>query len=209
MIFRIMSNKFGLIYKVTNKVNGKMYIGQTTRTLTKRRIEHLCHSKNSSDVFHKALRKYGASSFEWMVLIDNLKSKDLDYAEQQLIQDLSCDAMSKKGYNIRWGGSRGNLSKQSRKKLSDLKRKPKYIKIAMMNLPKNTRGILNGRFKKVNVESLAKDFENSIMSYRELHHKYGLSRPTIIRKVKEYFGDKFAEVRKTREKYLENWKSWK
>lgn len=36
-----------IIYKATNKTNGKYYIGKTTRTLEKRKIEHKAKAKKT------------------------------------------------------------------------------------------------------------------------------------------------------------------
>ena len=60
----------GLIYRATNLVNGKIYIGQTVRTLHKRKLEHLNEAikKESNFIFHKAIRKYENHNFKWEIL---------------------------------------------------------------------------------------------------------------------------------------------
>ena len=55
------------IYKATNKVNGKVYIGKTSAKLSVRKRQHTSdtYSKNSKTVFHSAIRKHGINNFEW------------------------------------------------------------------------------------------------------------------------------------------------
>lgn len=54
----------GIIYKVTNEINDKVYIGQTIRDLEKRKKSHILQSqRGSSYYFHRALVKYGVSTF--------------------------------------------------------------------------------------------------------------------------------------------------
>lgn len=55
----------GVIYKATNLINGKSYIGQTKRDLETRKKEHL---KRKGYTFHSALEKYGIENFEWSIL---------------------------------------------------------------------------------------------------------------------------------------------
>lgn len=52
---------YGIIYKATNLIDGKIYIGQTTRTLEKRRKEHEKPSKHNY-LFQRAIRKYGKAN---------------------------------------------------------------------------------------------------------------------------------------------------
>ena len=56
----------GFIYKITNNVNGKVYIGQTIQTIKERFYQH-CATKCSDSVLnmaiHKAIKKYGKSNF--------------------------------------------------------------------------------------------------------------------------------------------------
>ena len=54
----------GVIYKATNLINGKSYIGQTKRDLDTRKKEHLKHGY----ALHNALVKYGMDNFEWSIL---------------------------------------------------------------------------------------------------------------------------------------------
>ena len=58
-----------LIYKATNKYNGKCYIGQTVYSLEKRKLEHLQDARAGRGFrFHEAIRKYGEDSFTWEVI---------------------------------------------------------------------------------------------------------------------------------------------
>ena len=58
-----------VIYKATNLVNQKIYIGQTNN-LEKRKKRHAYLATTSSTAFHKALRKYGYENFRWDVLAE-------------------------------------------------------------------------------------------------------------------------------------------
>ena len=55
----------GYIYKITNLVNGKSYVGQTIRTIEERWKQHIKDSKGNKDDFylHRAIRKYGKENF--------------------------------------------------------------------------------------------------------------------------------------------------
>ena len=52
----------GYIYCITNKINGKKYIGQTTETIHKRWIRHI--NAHSNMAISKAIDKYGKENFE-------------------------------------------------------------------------------------------------------------------------------------------------
>lgn len=66
-----------IIYKIENKQNGKIYIGQTKRTLDWRLNNswcghfHLAFNANSSGYLHTALRKYGKDSFTYEIIEEN------------------------------------------------------------------------------------------------------------------------------------------
>ena len=47
-----------IIYKVTNIINGKCYIGQTIKSLDHRRKTYYYSMKYDSCYFHNALKKY-------------------------------------------------------------------------------------------------------------------------------------------------------
>lgn len=66
---------YGIIYKVTNLVNGKIYIGQTTKAIETRAKEHLSRVKLSKSIFSMALKKYGAENFKWET-IDTSSCRD-------------------------------------------------------------------------------------------------------------------------------------
>ena len=89
----------GLIYKVTNLVNGKCYIGQTINGLVKRKRQHLGYVRRGKRyTFHKAIRKYGEENFEWEVLEDNISCNMLDAKETEYIIEKDC--LRPNGYNM-------------------------------------------------------------------------------------------------------------
>lgn len=95
----------GIIYKYTNKINGKVYIGQTIDE-EKRKSAHKC--SKGEDHFHRAIRKYGFENFDYQVVFETISSdKDrlkylLDTMEKYFIRKY--DSYGKRGYNCTLGG---------------------------------------------------------------------------------------------------------
>src|SRR3990167_1298884 len=94
----------GIIYVATNKINGKSYIGQTSKMLGGRRYAHEWDSeKGSQCVFHRALRKYGFENFEWSVLWEGSVSRlVLGKLETDFIKEYNSKVPN--GYNMTDGG---------------------------------------------------------------------------------------------------------
>lgn len=118
---------FGIIYKITNKVNNKVYIGQTKNGFNKRYnadgegIERVYNSnlknKEKSQYYNfklvKDIEKYGFESFEVAEVFDIAQSQEeLDEKEMKWIKEFDC---YKKGYNKTLGGEEGFLTNYKRK----------------------------------------------------------------------------------------------
>jgi group I intron endonuclease len=102
-----------IIYKVENKINGKVYIGCTTGRLSKRKSQHHEDSKNKNNKFYNAIKKYGWDNFKWSII-----DKATDFVELQrkeIFWIKKYDSV-KSGYNITFGGQ-GHNSKY--KKISE------------------------------------------------------------------------------------------
>lgn len=96
--------KTGLIYKATNKINGKSYIGQTCYKLSWRVSDHFSKSRRKSDcVFHKAIRKYGKDNFSWDIIHDNIPENKLNDLENHYIKEHNSYCKNN-GYNMTFGG---------------------------------------------------------------------------------------------------------
>lgn len=77
------------IYKITNKINGKIYIGQSTNIMS-RWDKHCRQALNKEkereplNLLHKAIRKYGVTNFYFE--IEEICDKDLlDQKEKEYI----------------------------------------------------------------------------------------------------------------------------
>lgn len=96
-----MDNTYS-VYKHTNKINGKVYIGITVNDPVVR------WGKNGNgynkQFFGKAIKKYGWGNFTHEILFENLSQKEANAKEIELIS--TCKATdSKYGYNIASGGT--------------------------------------------------------------------------------------------------------
>jgi group I intron endonuclease len=109
------------LYLVTNRVNGKRYVGQTTGTIQGRWKCHLSKALvcNSQYPIHAAIRKYGEEAFTVEPLyFGAIRTKaELDAAEVRAIATLETTTEGH-GYNATFGGD-GSLTAASRKKISD------------------------------------------------------------------------------------------
>ena len=94
----------GFIYKVTNKVNGKSYIGQTIREPKIRWQEHQKRDINKDTYFHRALKKYGIDNFTWEI-IEECNNSVLNEREIYWIKKFDTFYKNEKGYNMTIGGS--------------------------------------------------------------------------------------------------------
>ena len=94
----------GYIYFITNKINKKQYIGETTN-FEKRKSRHLSDlraNKHHSEKLQRAYNKYGEENFEWTYDVYEINSEDeLKLLEQKMI---SYYHTYEDGYNCTRGG---------------------------------------------------------------------------------------------------------
>ena len=100
----------GLIYKITNKTNNKMYIGLTTRTFEERMTDYRFAATSPVDYpsgILAAIKKYGFDNFIFEIVEGNLDNDEiLDEKEIYYIKYFGTKAPQ--GYNISDGG-RGDI----------------------------------------------------------------------------------------------------
>ena len=109
----------GYVYKITNTVNGKAYIGISVNEPEKRRIkDHL--SGRGNRIIARAIKKYGKDAFTYEILEDNVFPELLPDLEVAYIAQFN--TVVPHGYNLTYGGEGGGSpSAETRRKLSDLK----------------------------------------------------------------------------------------
>ena len=92
-----------LIYKITNDVNSKLYIGQTTQSLNSRIQSHRNSFVSGVDThLYRAMRKYGWDKFHFEVIAEVSNQETLDELEAYYISKYDT---IQNGYNMAPGGS--------------------------------------------------------------------------------------------------------
>lgn len=128
---------YGYIYKTTNLVNGKIYIGQHK------------HDKTDNSYIggglklQKAIKKYGKENFKCEHIEECKDYKTLNESEIYWIAFYN-STNKKIGYNIDLGGKQGPTSPETRKKLSKAlsgKNNPMYGKISWMKGKHHTKEV--------------------------------------------------------------------
>lgn len=93
------------LYRITNIVNNKIYIGQTNNpNLRWSQHKSSAKYKKTSQIITRALTKYGANMFTFEVIATCISQSDTDATEETLIQQYDSRNL-KKGYNVAAGGN--------------------------------------------------------------------------------------------------------
>ena len=103
---------YGFIYKITNTVNGKIYVGQ-------HKGSEFGDYWGSGVLLHRAYAKYGVDKFTRSIIAFAYSKDELNRLECQYIQELGSFAPA--GYNIATGGRggyTGETTVESRRKIS-------------------------------------------------------------------------------------------
>ena len=141
-----------IIYLITNRVNGKRYVGQTVNTLKHRWNLHVGHSRNPkrSGVLCSAIRKYGPENFEMKVLAKCDSMEEMNHRETYYINKIF-KTLSPNGYNLDSGGKNKIMHPDTKIKLSAAKKGKKIgpfseehkRRISEANKGKNLGGTLS------------------------------------------------------------------
>lgn len=102
-----------IVYKITNLENGKIYVGQTRRTLEERFKEH-CQADSA---IGRAIRKHGKEKFKCEILETCKTLEELNEREKFWIKTFDC--MIPKGYNKTDGGQSTLLAEEVRHQISE------------------------------------------------------------------------------------------
>lgn len=99
------------IYKIRNKINNKIYIGQCSKNIVKSKKYF-----GSGILIQKAIQKYGIENFEKTILCECCTKDELNQKEKFYITKYKSNV---NGYNISLGGNGGNLGDEINTKISN------------------------------------------------------------------------------------------
>jgi group I intron endonuclease len=96
-----------LIYKITNKINSKIYVGQTSKTIEDRLQRHIKEAKKKRNRYlYDAMNHYGYDNFIIEVIETDVDKNNIDDKETFWIKKLN--TLIPNGYNMTKGGGGGN-----------------------------------------------------------------------------------------------------
>lgn len=181
----------GVIYKITNLINGKIYIGQTVVSEPQRWQAHIWNAYNNptNDCIYlcNAIKKYGRKNFKREILeeidnLDELNDKKIYYIQKYNSTNPEI------GYNICIGG--GGHAKYSSEEILELYKNTHSI-AQVSKLLGATRGTISKRLhgmgieaynKTINQYSLNGELLATFLSFAQAKRETGLSLPHIVPK---------------------------
>jgi len=90
-----------VIYKITNKINGKAYIGQTIQEAEKRWKFHKS-ARPSKSLISQAIKDFGLENFTFEVIERVNNIKELNEKEAKLIRESACNGRLKSHKGMKW-----------------------------------------------------------------------------------------------------------
>jgi group I intron endonuclease len=157
-----------VIYKITNKINNKAYIGQTTGIPSKRWKEHC----RKGFLLTKAIKKYGEENFTYEVICNCSSIEELNIKEVEHI-DLE-KSISPNGYNLNSGGLNHRMHQSTKDKVSKVHKGKRLSigtieKLQVCNLGKKlSQEVKNKiRFKQTGMKRTEEACNNIALSLRK------------------------------------------
>ena len=92
-------------YKITNTLDGKVYIGQSNKELERwRQHKYLARQESPLQYVHRAIKKHGVNNFTYEVIATCRTQEDIDYVEELIISQYDSRNVER-GYNVAPGGN--------------------------------------------------------------------------------------------------------
>jgi group I intron endonuclease len=169
------TNFYGVIYKITNNINNKIYIGKTIN-FSKRYLKYLSEIRNgkSKQYIIRTLKKYGIENFTFDIIDKAGSEIELNEKEKKHINEYES---IKNGYNITKGGDGGDtISNNDNKKEIFEKRSDNY---------KGNKVYQYRHDLDIHIEEMIK-LNNNGMSAVDLSKKFNCSEKSIRSRLKNY-----------------------
>lgn len=172
------------VYVLVNKINGKMYVGYTSQTLSQRFNEHKCSFGTEKECnIHRVINEVGAGNFEIRMIEEYKIKQDAKNGEIEWTNYLDTVNF---GYNT-IVGSKQLFSAKTKEKLSlsRQRRTPMLGKIhsekTKLQLSKSNSGEdwCKSKLTKQNVENIRNLYASGKYSYGTLSDKYNCTRQNI------------------------------
>jgi group I intron endonuclease len=170
------------IYVIQNKLNLKLYIGQTNNPNYRwQKHKHHAAVGDRNQPIYLALRKYGSDNFTFQIIEEHLLLDDCNEAEEFWIEFFQ-SRKKEFGYNIAFGGNNKTVAPETRLRISKtLTGKPsksstKFKKGHNINIGAKAFGSILTDEKVMEIISLLKDKSNP---QKDIAKLYGVSVPTI------------------------------
>lgn len=112
-----------IIYKITNTINGKIYIGKSTTNVDTRWELHLKHAfvERRRTRFCNALRKYGSNAFIREILVNDISTTEQLNEQEVHYIDQTNSTNPNIGYNMSKGGD-GGFTEEMRRKSAEVRK---------------------------------------------------------------------------------------
>lgn len=186
--------KFFYLYKITNVLNGKVYIGQSVSPEARWR-RHKSDARTGKNQFYlyRAMRKDSLQNFTFEIIAQAKSLEDIDIIEVVCIRQYN-SSDKKYGYNIALGGNgKRVVSEETKRKLSKINTGKKATeetknKMSQSMLGKNS-GEKNGMFGKSSINAkltqeqaadIRAEYCVNKTAMLKLAHKYNVSKKTIF-----------------------------
>lgn len=156
------------IYKITNRLNGKCYIGLTKNNPNYRFNQH---KKRGTGLLKKAFSKYGEENFSLEILEKTSSLEMLNFLEKSYIEKYK--SLSPKGYNLHTGGNSHEVSELTRERL-------KKAHLGKVLSKEHKKKISEGNKGKTITEKTRR--KQSLAALGEKNHRFGKT-PTNARSV--------------------------